>query len=166
MEMVPTPQQQTALNLLALFRQQLEKSSEICDMLESMADDLPRRSATIWRTAKHQCRQVLEDHITLGSELIIPTLSAHVESNALHRNVLSRFHLEYQALANFSDNLDDLLDDALSNDQANIGSEALGFALRTHFDLLRKTIGWELDVLEPMIKAIPHVKSTNGLSKQ
>lgn len=151
MTVVQDPQWQDTRHLSENFETQLERSLETCDLLEALADELPRRSVAVWRAAKVQCQDVLRDHLALGAEQILPCLRLRAQGSVDLGNLLLHFEREYKALAHRLDDLDDLLFDAVATDRNRIGPEALGYALRSHFDTLRKHIGWERDVLLPMV---------------
>lgn len=136
------------------FQASLDRSLEVCDLLEALADDLPRRSKAVWREAKIQCRDVLQNHLKFGLEQFVPFLNEYTRIETVQHDVLSRFKAECTTLVDRLESLDDLFDDAVSYDRNCVGAEALGFALRSHFDGLRSHIGWEKDVLLPMAARI------------
>ncbi|MEM7521887.1 MAG: hypothetical protein AAF307_12730 [Pseudomonadota bacterium] len=142
---------QGTANLTEGLQASMARTLEICELLESLADDLPRRPIAVWREAKHQCRKVLQHHITLGTEQIGQVLGHPAHRSEDQRAILLRFQTEYHNIGARLDDLDDLLYDAVSPDRTCIGAEALGYALRSHFDALRQHIGWENDVLLPML---------------
>jgi len=135
----------------AAFQAQLDRALEVCDLLEALADDLPRRSAVIWRDAKRQCAEVLQSHMAAGQALVLHFLDQSAQITPSQRDVLLRFRGDYAHLAHSVEDLDDLLFDATATDRACVGPEALGYALRSHFEGLRRHIGWERDVLVPMM---------------
>ena len=132
-------------SISAGFKAHLERTLEICDLLESLADDLPRRPLAVWREAKHQCRRVLQHHVAIGAEQVAHLLGRLTPGTEDQRAVLLHFEAEYTTIGCRLDDLDDLLSDAVSPDRTCIGAEALGYALRSHFDALRQHIGWERD---------------------
>ena len=151
METLPNEMQQSGHNLFETLQSQLQRSVEVCDLLEALADELPRRSLSIWRAAKLQCRNELNAHVALGRDQIVPLLIEPGHQSELERNLVLRFGAEYRATAHRVENLDDLLFDAVASDGTGIGSEALGYALRGHFEALRKSFDWERGILLPMI---------------
>jgi len=123
---------------------------DICDLLEALADDLPRRSAPIWRETKTQCAYGLRSHFKLIADLIVPMLLERSEGILDREDVILRVKGDCADLSHRVTDLGELFDDALSSSAYCIDAEALGFALRGHFEALRRYIGWETDVLWPL----------------
>lgn len=139
----------SSASLMERFQALLARTVEVCNLLEALADALPGRPITLWREAECQCRLVLGDHVMFGRALIARLLGECPQEKAEH-DLLLRFAREYGALEFRAEDLQGLLVDAVSIERHCIGPEALGFALRCHFDALRKHIEWESEVLLPL----------------
>jgi len=122
----------------------------ICDLLEALADDLPKRSAPVWRGAQMQCRAVLHPYFAFLNEVVLPKLLRQNNRDADRREVLCRLKSDCGDQIHALSDLDDLMSDALFSDQFTNEPEALGYALRGHFEALRRDLRWQLDVLWPI----------------
>lgn len=137
-----------------LFLPRSKRILQICDLLEALADDLPRRPAAVWREARAQVAAVLTDHFLTLTKAVLPALICRTQDEVDRKEILSRLGADFNDQVHRIGDLDELLGEALAPDTCQIGPEALGYALRDHFDSLRRHVRWETDVLWPMMSRI------------
>ena len=138
------------LRMLDYASSAAERVLDVCGLLESLADDLPKRSAPVWREAQTQCQITLHPHFLVLTRFVMPTLMRSSKENDDRQELLLRFNLDCaEQLHNLSD-LDDLLTYALEDRGPARDAEALGYALRGYFDELRRNIAWETEVIWPL----------------
>ncbi len=142
--------------------------SHLCDLLEALADDLPRRPMPVWREAMRMCKHLVPVHYEEILNVVMPILKRRTVGERDCEDVLRRLQADFEDEAFRLSELDDLLEE-VANPQAtgnrengNIGPEALGFALRGFFIALRRNSTWETDVVLPL--ASRHL-NTNDLDE-
>lgn len=140
----------SADRVLAYLMERSQRVLQICDLLEALADDLPKRSIPMWRETKKQCALALSSHFALVVGVVVPMLLERSDGVADREDVILRVKADCTDLNHRVSDLEELFSDALSTSTYRIKSEALGFALRAHFEALRRHIGWETDVLWPL----------------
>ncbi|MEO0753069.1 MAG: hypothetical protein AAFY25_14835, partial [Pseudomonadota bacterium] len=117
--------------------------SQMCDLLEALADDLPRRPAPIWREATRMCNDVIPGHYREILNVLVPILKRRTEGELDCEYVLRRLQQDFEDEACRLSELNDLLIEAVGTDASKIGPEALGYALRGFFGALRRNGCWE-----------------------
>lgn len=140
--------------------------SQMCDLLEALADDLPRRPTPVWREAKRMCNAVIPGHYNDVLGLIVPALLKRTQGDQACEELLHRLKLDFEDEASRLTELNDLMVDALGEDGRKIGPEALGYALRGFFGALRRNSCWETDVLLPLAKRYLNADDLNEISGQ
>lgn len=126
----------------------------VCDLLETLADDLPSRPSKPWRTAQMQCRSVLRPYFTFVHDTVLPRLLLQTGQDVDRKEVLSRLRWDCNDQLHALNDLDELITDALFDDRFAQEPDALGYALRCYFEALRRDLHWQLDVLWPLAARI------------
>ncbi|MEL6960115.1 MAG: hypothetical protein AAGL89_14310 [Pseudomonadota bacterium] len=132
---------------------QLQRAFQVCDLLEALADDLPRRQAPVWRETQRQCQSVLRPHFMLLINVVLPILLKRSKENVDREEVLMRLVADNESQLHALEDLDDLLSEAIAPGRSD-NAESLGFALRGFFDTLRHNLTWEVDVVWPLAKRV------------
>ena len=132
---------------------QSRRSLQICDLLEALADDLPRCQLPMWRETRRQCQSVLRPHFLFLINVVLPILLKRSRENLDREDMLVRLIEDNESQLHALEDLDELLSEALTFDCAD-RAETLGFALRGFFETLRRTLAWELEIVWPMAKRI------------
>ena len=130
--------------------EQTERVAQICDLLEAMADDLPRRSVPVWRTATRMCHEVVALHYKFILVSLMPILKRRMKGEVDCEDMLTQLEADFKDESGRLAELNVLLSDAVGEDTEKIGSEALGYALRCFFGSIRRNTVWESEVLLPM----------------
>ncbi|MEM6758304.1 MAG: hemerythrin domain-containing protein [Pseudomonadota bacterium] len=123
---------------------------ELCDLLEFMADDLPRRSPAVWREARLLSTKVLARHFRALSECLLPILAREAEGDFFAAATVARIWHECENCKACLAELSDLLEYSHDCHSANMSSETVGYALRGFFSDIRRQIAWEESVLLPL----------------
>ncbi|MEM6634546.1 MAG: hypothetical protein AAF667_01525 [Pseudomonadota bacterium] len=137
---------------LSQFVKGAERVAELCDLLEVLADDLPRKAPPVWREAVRLSSTIIPDHIDNIAHVLLPLLARRTRGETFCDTVLRRLQTEYQDCQSQLPELTDLLGNGLSEQMPGLAPEALGFALRGHFEMIRRQIDWERDVLLPLAR--------------
>ncbi|MEM6588445.1 MAG: hypothetical protein AAF641_08370 [Pseudomonadota bacterium] len=128
--------------------------SQMCDLLESMADDLPHRPVPVWREATRLCNQIIPGHYHEVLNVLVPVLQRRTKGDLDCENLLRRVRADFDEEACRLSELNELLVEAIDPDgnarSGTIGPETLGYALRCFFTALRRNGSWEMDVLLPL----------------
>lgn len=132
---------------------QLQRAFQVCDLLEALADDLPRRQAPVWRETQRQCQSVLRPHFMLLIDVVLPILLKRSKENVDREGVLMRLVADNESQLHALEDLDDLLSEAITSEQSE-NAESLGFALRGFFETIRHNLTWEVDVVWPIAKRV------------
>ena len=133
-----------------LCASECRRAFEVCELLEFLADELPKQSAPVWREAHIHCKKVLVPHFQFLSSFMISALLRHTIGDVDKQEFLTRLQSDCADQLHRLSDLSDLFSDALGG-RLNLQSpEALGFALRGHFEALRYNLNWEADVLLPL----------------
>lgn len=144
----------TRSETISMFVSRAHRALQICDLLEALADDLPRRQAPIWREAQVQCRAVLYPHFGFLAERLLPFLLERVEGNEERQELLARLQADGQDQLHALSELDDLMTDVVDTNALYLEPESLGFGLRCFFDAIRSKLNWEIDVIWPLVARI------------
>ncbi|MEL7279695.1 MAG: hypothetical protein AAFY35_10820 [Pseudomonadota bacterium] len=123
---------------------------QMCDLLEALADDLPRRAAPVWREATRMCKAVIPMHYQNILTVVMPVLRRRCQGEVDCENTLRRLQTDFEEEACRLSELNELLEEAMETGGSTIDPEALGFALRGFFGALRRITSWETDVLLPL----------------
>lgn len=138
--------------------------SQMCDLLEALADDLPRRPAPVWREASRMCNDVIPGHYNDVLGLLVPILLKRTQGDVDCADLLQRLQLDFEDEACRLAELNDLMINAVGDDAHKIGAEALGYALRGFFGALRRNTSWEKDVLLPLAERYLHADDLEEIS--
>lgn len=137
---------------LSHFAQGAERVAELCDLLEALADDLPRKAPPVWREAVRLSSTIIPDHSDNIAQVLLPLLLRRTCGEPLSDTVLRRLQSEYQDSRTQLPELTDLLAQGAAERMPGLAPEALGFALRGHFEMIRRQIDWEKEVLFPLAR--------------
>lgn len=143
-------QQRTLSRSVASGQEVAQRALHVCDLLEALADDLPKRAAAHWREAQIQCRTILQPYFGFLHGTVLPKLRQQYRSDTDRRDMLIRLHADCADQLHAIGDLQDLISDALVGDRFEDEPEALGFALRGYFDGLRRDLRWQIDVVWPL----------------
>ncbi|MEO0370087.1 MAG: hypothetical protein AAF231_01390 [Pseudomonadota bacterium] len=146
----PAPSDAKASSPLSDVAAQTVRVAEICDLLEALADDLPRRSAPVWKETTRMCRDLIEGHYQLLLGSLLPILARRTKDEVECQDVLTRLGADFDDEVSRLTELNVLMTDAVGEHGSKIGSEALGYALRCFFGSLRRSTIWETEVLLPL----------------
>lgn len=135
---------------LVRFARHGRRVLEACDLLEAIADDLPRKVAPIWREVAQHCVAIMPGHYDSLLHILIPVLKRRTRGDPDCEAVLARLEQEYADACHRFPELFALLQDAQDQGVATIDEEALGYALRSYFEAIRQQMAWERDVLIPL----------------
>lgn len=135
---------------LDIVAQHALRVSQTCDLLEALADDLPRRSEPVWREASRMCADVIPRHYRDVLDVLVPILLRRTQGERDCETILLKLRADFEYDACRLTELNDLFVDTLGGNRRTIGAEALGYALRGFFDVLRRNTSWETDVLLPL----------------
>ncbi|MEM9435446.1 MAG: hypothetical protein AAGA15_00275 [Pseudomonadota bacterium] len=124
--------------------------SELCDLLERLADDLPQQSLPKWRKAARLSATIMPQHMDLVSRVLVERLIQSTIDDSFCQTVLRRVQSELWDCTVSIAELTNLLEDASSLRVSQLPPEALGYALRGHFDAIRRQLAWETGVLMPL----------------
>ncbi|MEM6595589.1 MAG: hypothetical protein AAF672_12440, partial [Pseudomonadota bacterium] len=127
-----------------------ERVADMAKLLETLADTLPKCSPPMWRVAQIRCGTTLKPHFMTLTRHVIPTLSGYKNNSIDQHALLMRFDLDCIEQLHSLTDLDDLLSDVLEDRGPAKDAEALGYALRGHFDEIRRTLAWETEVIWPL----------------
>ena len=123
---------------------------ELCDLLEFLADDLPRRSPAVWREARRLSAKVLPRHFRVLTECLLPILARDAESDVFEAATLARIRDECDTCNACLSELSDLLEQSHEFPCASMSPETVGYALRGFFTDIRRQIAWEQNLLLPL----------------
>lgn len=145
---------------------QSRRALQISDVLEAVADDLPRFSAAMWREARQLCRTDLRRHLLTTIKVVIPALQKEMHGDPDCKAFLARILMDRHEELERLSALDDMFADASARGAKNIEHEALGFMLRAQFEAIRRLVAWDTDVLYPIASRwLREEDLENGLSQ-
>ncbi|MEM7733330.1 MAG: hypothetical protein AAF280_11180 [Pseudomonadota bacterium] len=159
------PKEKTRCSPLEDMAQHALRVAQVCDLLEALADDLPRRPVPVWREAAHMCNDVVRRHYKLLLDVLLPMLEDRTRGNGECDPVLLRLQSDFEEEASGLYELNALMVDAVNDRSGNIGAEALGYALRCFFGALRRNVSWEMEVLLPLATRRLNIADLNKLSR-
>lgn len=159
----PTRQERSPLEHVA---EHANRVSQMCDLLEALADDLPRRPIPVWREATRMCNDVIPGHYHDVVFLLVPILLRRTQGDVDCEDLLQRLQSDFEDEAYRLTELNELMVDAVGEDGAKIGAEALGYALRGFFGALRRNTSWETDVLLPLAERYLNSEDLKEISSQ
>ncbi|MEL6913144.1 MAG: hemerythrin domain-containing protein [Pseudomonadota bacterium] len=139
------------LPLLRLARHG-QRVLDLCDLLEAIADDLPRKTMPVWREVAQLCGTIVPRHYDTLNRIFLPLLRRRTAGDVECEAVLTRLETEYSDSSHRLPELVSLLHDTVNNSPPGIDTEALGFALRGFFEAIRRQMAWEMDVLIPLAR--------------
>ena len=135
---------------------QARRVSQMCDLLEALADDLPLRPAPVWREATMLCNDIIPKHFQNILTVLVPILKRRIEGELECEDLVQRLQADFEDEACRLSELNDLLVEAIEpqpdadTTSHKIEPEALGYALRGFFTALRRIGSWEVEVLLPL----------------
>lgn len=135
---------------LSQLSTEAQRVSEVCDLLEELADDLPQQSVPMWREAARLTATVMPQHMNAVSQVLIGKLLNTTKSDPFCQNVLRRAQIEVADCTASLPELTELLEQGCSIRNSQLPPEALGYALRSYFDAVRRHLAWETKVLVPL----------------
>ena len=148
---------------IAACEAQSRRAVQVCDLLEALADDLPRKQAPVWRETQHQCRGVLQPHFSFLAYDVLPMLLKRSKKSADREGMLARLITDIEMQLHALQDLDDFMSEALLSERFDQNAESLGFALRSFFDTIRHNLRWEQDVIWPLSMRILTVEDLKKL---
>lgn len=122
----------------------------MCDLLEAIADDLPQKAKPFWREVTRLCGTVIPQHYDAVTRLLVPALLHRTQGEADCEAVLLRMQADYTHERARLPELTELLREAIGQDSLRLSPDALGYALRSFFEAMRRQIRWETEVLLPL----------------
>lgn len=135
---------------LELCSDRTQQALHVCDLMEALADDLPRQVPAAWRAVQWQSRDVLRPYLAFLYDVVLPQMMRRNSGDESQHALLARIKKDCSDRILALSDLDDLISDALLSDTFVGETEALGFALRGHFEPLRRDLLWHSDVLWPL----------------
>lgn len=156
-------QKQEDRSPIELCRDQTRRALRVCDHLEALADALPRQSVSEWREAQHQCGFVLRPYFDVVNDVVLSRMLSQSVGSADRQDVLTRLKSDCSDQTHALADLEDLILDALSSEKYADEPEALGYALRGHFEALRRDLRWQDDVLWPLAARILLVEDAHRI---
>ncbi|MEO0487515.1 MAG: hemerythrin domain-containing protein [Pseudomonadota bacterium] len=136
--------------VLGAVADQTHRVADFCDLLEAIADDLPRKAKPVWREIIRLCDAILDEHLQTFAQVIVPALLRRTRDDAHLQTVLTQLHAEYRDESARLPELAALLSDNIGPDEDRMTAETLGYALRSFFTALRRQAAWESNVLLPL----------------
>lgn len=143
----PNTDERTPLDDVA---ERAQRVDQMCDLLEALADDLPRFPVPVWRETTRMCMTVIPGHYQDILTVLMPVLLRRTEGELDCEDTLRRLQADFEEEACRLTELSDLLEEAVDAKRCTIGPEALGYALRGFFSNLRRNTSWETKVLLPL----------------
>lgn len=127
-----------------------KRVAAMCDLLEAIADELPKKAKPFWQEVTRLCTTVIPQHYDAVTRLLVPVLLRRTEGELDCEAVLLRMQADYTDERARLPELTELLTDAFGADDARLSADALGYALRSFFEAMRRQIRWETEVLLPL----------------
>ncbi len=124
----------------------------LCDVLESIADALPRTAdASLATVAVRILRNALPEHVALEENHLFPMLRRRNAGDQSCQKVLLQLEHEHDADEAFAYEIADELDQ-IAGAQAPKNAEMLGYMLRGFFVSMRRHISWENATVLPLAR--------------
>jgi hemerythrin HHE cation binding domain-containing protein len=136
---------------LALVAEDYALQLELCDLPESLADDLPDCNRAIARSAAATLRQGFKPHPQLEEEMLFPLLRRRAPHGSPLEPIMQQLEAEHAADDSFAHELADELQ-LLADTGLVRNAEMLGYMLRAFFEHQRRHIEWENRVLLPLAR--------------
>jgi len=122
---------------------------ELCDLLESIADDLPAKlEPALAVIAISILKGSVKAHTKFEEDALFPLLRERLSSNDTVVQALSCLSQEHERDEDIADELVEALTDALQSSVPQ-NPETLGYILRGYFESQRRHIAWEDSVILP-----------------
>ncbi|RUP09169.1 hemerythrin domain-containing protein [Hyphomicrobium sp.] len=122
---------------------------ELCDLLESIADDLPAKfEAAFAVIAISILKGSVKSHTKFEEDALFPLLRERLSPNDAVVQALACLSQEHERDEDIADELVEALKDALQS-RAPRNPETLGYILRGYFESQRRHIAWEDSVVLP-----------------
>ena len=127
---------------------------ELCDLLESIADGLPHEFDTARACVAISLLQgSVPEHTRLEEEALFPILLRRLSENHPVARTLRFLEQDHHREAALVVEVTDALNTA-SNSRHDVNMEALGYLLRGLFDVLRRHIDFEDQVVMPVAREV------------
>lgn len=122
---------------------------ELCDLLESMADNLPAKIDPAFAViAISILKGSVKSHTKFEEDALFPLLRERLSPNDTVVQALACLSQEHERDEDIADELVEALKDALQT-RAPQNPETLGYILRGYFESQRRHIAWEDSVVLP-----------------
>ncbi|MBS0239903.1 MAG: hemerythrin domain-containing protein [Proteobacteria bacterium] len=122
---------------------------ELCDLLESIADDLPAKFDTAFAViAISILKGSVKSHTKFEEDALFPLLRERLSPNDTVVQALACLSQEHERDEDIADELVEALKDALQS-RVPQNPETLGYILRGYFESQRRHIAWEDSVVLP-----------------
>jgi len=122
---------------------------ELCELLESIADDLPGRiDPALTVIAMSILKGSVKAHTRFEEEALFPLLRQRLSPDDTVVQALTCLSQEHERDEDIADELVDALKEALQHGAAQ-NAETLGYILRGYFESQRRHIAWEDSVVLP-----------------
>jgi len=135
---------------VACLKRRSVRVLDICNLLEALADDLPRKQASLLREVRRQSKDVLLPYYQLLSQHVLPVLLRRTEGEDERQDLLLKLHADCVNRIETVRQLYDLFTDVTTTTRFDDQPEALGYALRGFFEVFRNDASWQIDVLWPL----------------
>lgn len=126
-----------------------ERASDLCDLLESIADDLPEQQPAKWKLVIIQSLVTIPQYYQMVARVLLPLLLKSPDIHAECVQFLQRIQKDYLDAEASLPELQALLLDSEPSQRQLISADALGYALRSFFEAIRRQTVWEREVLLP-----------------
>lgn len=127
---------------------------ELCDLLEALADGLPRSVNQEWAAfAIEILSESWPAHVALEEDVLFPLLRARAATDATLTEILSRLEQEHVSDEDFAHEIAEELTVLISEGAAR-NPDMLGYMLRGFFDSQRRHVAWENMVLLPVARRL------------
>lgn len=127
-----------------------KRVSNLCRLLETLADELPKQLPARWRQAAVESLVAAPQHFDLMTQTFFPLLLRRHELGADFGPFLRLLHKEYVECEASLAELQELLAESLTSGAGGLSPDALGYALRSFFDSIQRRTIWEQEVLLPL----------------
>ncbi len=127
-----------------------QSALQVCDGLEALADQLPKQSISDWRATQRQCKTLLYPYFSVLNDVVLPKMLLQSVDRNDRSDLLARCRVDCQDQLHALSELDAMITDVLMADRLSNEPEALGFALRSFFETLRRDLRWQFALLWPL----------------
>lgn len=148
------PQDWGQVDPLAVIEEDHALQLELCDLLEDLADGLPRRLEESWAaTAVGVLSQTWPLHVALEEDVLFPLLRQRAAEDATLLEILVRLEAEHDSDEDFAHEIAEELSAVLDDGHIR-NPDMLGYMLRGFFDSQRRHVAWENMVMLPVARRV------------